>query len=1217
MRDFHCPMRMKEREKVALQFILGGAGSGKTRYLYETAIRESMEHPDTQYLVVVPEQFTMQTQKEIIRLHPRHGVMNIDILSFKRLAYRVFEDLGVSLPVVLDDMGKSMVIRKVAGMKRSKLGLYGHHLEQSGFINQLKSQISELYQYGITPDMLRDVMREAGSPLLKQKLEDLELIYSGFRQYIEEHYITAEEILDILCRELPKWEVLKDSVILLDGFTGFTPVQYRLVELFLLHARKVLCSVTIDPRANAYQEGSIQHLFYMGKHTVCRLDYMARHHGIAKEPDVICSRRPAWRFLESPDLDFLEQNLYRYYGNVWDRPADHVVIYKSRGPAGEAAYVCSRIEQMVQEEGLRYRDAAVITGDLASYGRELAHQFDEAGIPYFLDDKKSIMENPLVELIRAALETIRDFSYESVFRYLKTGLVYDRAEDGDVPGAGDVSEAGDVLDFGNLRSLENAGQPEDAVEFDGSREHAGLMTDRLENYVRALGIRGWKRWESQWEKPCRGGEKLNLKELNAYRQWILKPLRPLREAFKEEGATIGSVTAALREYLERMGLRGKLEDYSEFFRGRGNPGDENLAREYSQVYDRVLELFERLEGLLGAEKTDMKNYPQILDAGFGEIKVGVIPATIDQVMVGDITRSRLEDVKVLFFVGVNEGTVPQRKSGASLLTDRDRAVFKEFNMELAPTAREDGCIQKFYLYLMMAKPSRRLVLTYAGMSSEGKSQRPSSLIGEVEKLFPGIAVQDEESVDWPVRTVRDGREMLIDGLRKLREEKEGEHAKAPEGRDAEENAFMELYRYFYCSDEHREKVRQLVDAAFYSYEERGIGRAAARALYGQSLQGSVTRLEQFASCAYAHFLKYGLELMERQEYELEAVDMGNLFHQSIDRCFAVMKERGQDWRGLTEEGRKQLVKECVARVTEEYGNTIMASSARNAYLAGRVERITDRTIWALAEQVKKGDFEPTGFEVSFSAIDNLKAMRISLSEDEELQLRGRIDRLDLCEDEQHVYVKIIDYKSGTTSFDLAALYYGLQLQLVVYMDAAVEMEERNHPDKEVVPAGIFYYHINDPLADKQEGMTVEEIEKQILRQLRMNGLVNSELDIINHLDRDIQKESDVIPVAIKDGYVQESRSSVASTRRFEYLRRFVNHKLQEAGKDILKGNIGLKPYKQASRTACDYCPYHAVCGFDTKTAGYGYRRLAGLKPEDIWAQISPVEEEENDGSKMD
>ncbi len=345
--------------------------------------------------------------------------------------------------------------------------------------------------------------------------------------------------------------------------------------------------------------------------------------------------------------------------------------------------------------------------------------------------------------------------------------------------------------------------------------------------------------------------------------------------------------------------------------------------------------------------------------------------------------------------------------------------------------------------------------------------------------------------------------------------------------------------------------------------------------------------------------------------------MGNLFHQSIDRCFASMKDRGQDWRELTEEGRKSLVKECVTQVTEEYGNTIMSSSARNAYLAGRVERITDRTIWALAEQVKKGDFEPVGFEVSFSAIDNLKAMRIGLSEDEELQLRGRIDRMDLCRDEDHVYVKIIDYKSGTTSFDLAALFYGLQLQLVVYMDAAVEMEERRHPDKEVVPAGIFYYHIGDPIADKQEGMDERDIEKQILKQLRMNGLVNSELDIIRHLDREIEKESDVIPVAIKDGYVQESRSSVASTRRFQDLRRFVNRRLREAGQDILMGNVDLKPYKQGNRTACDYCPYHAVCGFDTKTAGYGYRKLKGLKPEEIWAELESEGDEETDGSELD
>ena len=614
---------------MALQFILGGAGSGKTRMLYDRVIRESMEHPEQKYLVVVPEQFTMQTQKEIIRLHPRHGIMNIDILSFKRLAYRVFEDLGVRIPVVLDDMGKSMVLRKVAGLKRGKLSLYKGHLEQSGFISQLKSQISELSQYGITPDMLREVRGETDAPLLAQKLEDLEVIYSGFREYIESHYITAEEILDILCRELPRWEPLKDSIILLDGYTGFTPVQYRLVELFLMHARDVVCTVTIDSRENAYKESSIQHLFYMSRHTVCRVASMAKRHGIPKKEDIICNRRPAWRYDESPELDFLEQNLYRYSGRTWEGNVERIQVYKGRNPAGEAAYVCSRIEQMIKEEGMRYRDAAVITGDLPSYGRELAHQFDEAGIPYFLDVKKSILENPMVELIRAALEMVKDFSYESVFRYLKTGLVYEK------DGKWIESEADG-----------NTAQADDENIFDGSRKHVEQMTDRLENYVRALGIRGWKRWDSCWERQYRGGEKLNMKELNEYRMWILEPLRPLREAFKAEEATIASVTAALRQFLEHMRLREKLEEYRDFFLERGEPGDENLAREYGQVYDRVLELFERLEGLLGAEKADMKNYIQILDAGFQEIQVGVIPATVDQVMVGDIKPS-----------GGSEGTV--------------------------------------------------------------------------------------------------------------------------------------------------------------------------------------------------------------------------------------------------------------------------------------------------------------------------------------------------------------------------------------------------------------------------------------------------------------------------------------------------------------------------------------------------------------------------------
>lgn len=572
---------------MSLQFVMGGAGSGKTRYLYQTAIKQAVEQPDRLFLFVVPEQYTMQTQKELVRLHPRKGLMNMDVLSFKRLAYRVFEDLGVQVPAVLDDMGKSMVLRKVAGMVRRDLGLYGSHLEQPGFISQLKSQISELGQYGIRPEDLKQVEAETDHPLLKDKLKDLGVIYKSFRDYIEDHYITAEEILDILCRELPRWEKLKNSVIYLDGYTGFTPVQYRLAELFMLHAREVVCTVTVDLRENPYEKCGIQHLFYMGRHTVCRLKELADRHHVEIKQEIRCDRHPGWRFKDSESLDFLEQNLYRYTGKVWAGKKPDIRLCQGKTPAEEAAYICTMVNRLVREDGLRYREIAVITGDPVSYGRELIHPFEEAGIPYFMDQKKSILENPMVELIRAALETVRDCSYESVFRYLKTGLVYDR-------------ETG------------NSEENEDTPVF--SRENVSVLTDRLENYVRALGIRGWKKWDQEWTRPSRGGERLNLKELNQYRQWVLAPLKELREAFSQEGASISTVTSAVRSFLEKMELKEKLEEYAEFFEMRHCRGDENLAKEYGQVYERVEELLLRLEGLLGEEKADRKNYIQILEA---------------------------------------------------------------------------------------------------------------------------------------------------------------------------------------------------------------------------------------------------------------------------------------------------------------------------------------------------------------------------------------------------------------------------------------------------------------------------------------------------------------------------------------------------------------------------------------------------------------------------
>ena len=1135
---------------MALQLILGGSGSGKTTYLYDEVIRLSMEHPQEQYFLIVPEQFTMQTQKDIVTRHPNHGTMNIDIVSFARLAYRIFEELAVEQLSVLDDMGKSMVLRKVAAAQKRQLVLFGGQLSKPGFVGQLKSMLSEFYQYGITPEALREMAPSARSPLLRQKLEDLALVEQSFQEYIEGHYITTEQVLDVLCRLIPESGLIRNSVIALDGYTGFTPVQYRLTELFLVYAKQVYVTVTADEAAGIYGKMGIQNLFYMSRQMAVRLSEIAEKNQVKKLPDIILGEQKNRRFARRPELAWLEQNLFRYGTETayTGEATDSIVFFQASNPSGEVSHIVHEIQRLVQEGKARYREIAVITGDLPGYGKEITHQFTQNQIPHFMDDKKNVLDNCLVELIRASLEAVRqDFSYESVMRYLRTGLV--------------------------------------------SQERT--MVDRLENYILAMGIRGGKRFRETWERTYRGAGDLNVTEVNAFKDRVLAPLFAMQERFRQADLTIAGMTEAVLTLLADCRAEEQLESYQEYFT---KIGEHRLAKEYGQVYGLVTELLKRLSDLLGEERVSRKEYLEILDAGFAELKVGVIPAVADRVVVGDITRTRLAHIRVLFFAGVNDGIVPARKERGSLLSDRDRDFLGEHHLELAPTAREESFQQRFYLYLMMTKPSKQLILSWCRTGADGKSRRPSFLIGELRTMFPNAVLTDQETqMDSEIYSVAEAKQRLSTKL--------GQYRDGQLEQDEEKAQFLELYRWFASSKDNQKTLRRFMDAAFFVYEQQGISHAVAKALYGEILSGSVTRLEQYAACAYSHFLRYGLELLERKRFELASSDIGTLFHESIDLCFRRVKEKQYDWHTMTNETRDMLVEECVAAVTENYGNTILGSSARNRYLAQRVGQITKRTVWALQQQIKKGDFIPTGFEVSFSAADNLSAMKIALSESEALHLRGRIDRMDVCEDGGKVYVKIIDYKSGSTSFDLLALYYGLQLQLVVYMDAVTEMAQHHYPDKEIVPAGMLYYNIADPLAEKKGQPDPEKIDAEILKKLRMNGLVNSELEVVRHLDRTIEKESDVIPVVLKDGEVQAGRSSVANRERFARLSRFVHRKLKEAGQEILDGEIGVVPYKNGQRTACDYCPYHAVCGFDRKTSGYEFNRWKNRKTEEIWEEI--------------
>lgn len=1129
---------------MALSLITGGAGSGKTEYIYQKIIAQSIREPESRFFVIVPEQATMQAQKDIIRLHPQHGTMNIDVVSFERLAYRIFSELSIPQPEILDDTGKNMVIRKLAGEKRKELTMFSSHLGQAGFIDEVKSILSEFYQYGVTPEILCEQMEKDGiTNILNHKLKDMDIIYRAFRDFTRERYITLEELLDVLCKVAERSELLKDSVIVLDGYTGFTPVQYRLIGLLLTMSREMYVTVTAAAGTLEGPENETD-LFDMSRKMAAKLKTLGMEQGVEIREDIELTKRPLYRFQNSPALDYLEQTMFRYPYRPYKGDNDGICLLQAENPTDEVDYIVNKIQQLVKKDGYRYREIAVVCADLSGYAKEINYQFEKNEIPFFMDEKRDVSGNPFIRLIKSVLEIIqRGFDYESMFRYLRTGLVSEETE----------------------------------------------KLDRLETYVRSMGIRGLERWSMRWEKTFEGGGRLNLEELNTYKEEILAPLTAFKEKAGARGTTVRVITEALTGLLMELQAEKKLAEKSEWFRENGM---EKEAREYEEIYGLVMELFERLCELLGEEEISKKEYLEILSAGFQELKVGMIPAGADRVTVGDLERTRLPKIRALFFAGVNEGVVPADKGKGGILTEQERELLKKNSLELAPTAREEGFMQRFYLYLALTKPEERLFLSWTTLSAAGKTMRPSSLIGQMKKRFPKI----------PVRTADEEKEIAVS--LQAAEKAVVRWLQEPE-RIEEYPRLSELYQWLSKNGGQEEKMEQLARACTYSYQESGIGRAAAKELYGSILNGSVTRMEGYAACAYAHFLSYGLELKKRREYELDLSDMGNLFHRSIDLFFHEVQKRGMDFRTISDKERHALVKTIVEQVSFEYRSTIMKSSARNSYLGRKVERITDRTIRALIHQIQKGDFEPEEFEVDVST-------RIALKDGDALNLRGRIDRLDIFEDSDKVYVKIMDYKSGSTSFDLSLLYHGLQLQLVVYMDAALAMEKKRHPDKEAVPAGIFYYHIDDPVLERPSDMSPENVEAGILKKLRMNGLVNSSLDVIRHMDREIEKESDVIPVALKDGMIQETKSSVAGGDRFEHLSAFVNNSLKTMGEEILDGNTAVNPYKQGQRTACDYCPYHSICGFDLKTSGYGFRRFKNKKAEEIWKEIEAGGEEDGE-----
>lgn len=1150
---------------MSLQLILGSSGSGKTYYTYQSMINQSIKESGSSILLIVPEQFTLQTQQDIINMHPRKGIMNIEVLSFQRLAFRIYDDLAIANKTMLKDTGKSMAIRKIVEEQKNDFKIIHKNINKKGYVKELKDLITEFYQYNFNQEAFDKINREISHPMLLEKINDVQLLYYALQDYLSRKYITTETLIDLLPDAINSSDFLSDATIYIDGFYGFTPIQYKNITELMKKAKDVNVAITIDSKEKIDDLEDESQLFYESKKAINKLINIVEEEHIDLKEHIFIEDEQPHRFINNEALAHLEKNLYRYPYNRYKGKISSLFLCQAPNIRKEVKYIADSIMKLVMHKGYRFKDISVVTGDIEGYENALKLIFAQYEIPYFIDQKKAVIGHPLVELLLSAMEVVtRDYSYDSMFRYIKSGL----------------------LDF----------------------NHEDI--DRLENYVLAYGIRGYNTWNKDWQRAyplirfdsTEGYAKEIIENINKVKNKIIEPINSLRDAIKVKDVNVVTITKAIYRFFEQLKVEERLARLEEQFEKNGQL---LLQKEYTSIYKLIIDMLDQMVEILGDDKINPKAYAKLLQAGLEECKMGLVPPGLDQVVVGDLERTRTRETKALFVMGLNDGKVPKVFDKPNLLTDRERTVLSDIGIEMAPDNKRNIFKEQFSIYMGLLRVTDKLYLSFAKSNTDGKSIRPSILFNNIKKIFPDITVVNIENLYSERFIVNKPKPTFWNIIYKLN------HSSNLE----EEHKVKQAYKWFYKQENWQNKLVNAEEAIYHRNDESHLDHEMVDALYGNDLSSSVSRLETFSKCPFTHFIDYGLKLKERPEYVVKMPDIGILFHKSIDRFSKKLAHRNISWSALDDTLRDTLVDETVEEVVKEEQRGIFLSTSRNIYLIKRLTRIVKRAIWAIKYQITKGEFKPVAYEYAFDGSkEGLEALTINFDNHKTMKLRGQIDRLDQYENQDNMYLSVVDYKSGNKSFDMVALYYGLQLQLLLYLNSATELKTKQ-TTKKVVPAGVFYFHIDDPIVKDVTERTPEVIERSIINQLKLKGLVLDDREIISKLDASFTRSSDVIPVMVTSKGDLAKSSSTISKETFKCLQKYVKEKTVEIGHKIVNGDISISPYKRKKETSCDYCSYMSICQFEHGIKGNTYRYLSDMKDDEVLEKIDKCVEKNHGGDE--
>ncbi|MGU8356191.1 helicase-exonuclease AddAB subunit AddB [Clostridium perfringens] len=1148
---------------MGLKIIYGRAGTGKSTFCINQIKKKINNSPTNKLILLVPEQFTFQTENKVLSAIGERYVLNAEVLSFKRLAHNVFNECGGSTRTIMGDAGKSMLIFKVLEDLGDNMTVFKNASRQKGFIDIASKTITEFKKYNVNNEVLDLTINEIEDENLKMKMEELKDVFNEFNSRLHEGYVDEEDQLLLLNEKLDGCSLYDGAEIWIDEFNSFTPNQLSVIGKLLKRAKSVNITLSIDEVNSPKGESD---LFVATKNTEKRLMNLIQEEGIAFNGYIDLNEDIPYRFKENKELAHIERQLYAYPFKQYRGENNSLRLYRANNNYDEIEFVAKDILRLVREKQYRFKDISVICRDVDNYEKVVSAIFAEYEIPYYIDKKIDIASNPLIVFINSAVDIIsKNWTYESMFKYLKTGLIKE------------------------FRGIEGA-----------------ELIDELENYVLAYGIKG-KKWMEEWinysssilkEEEISEENKQRLERLNDIRETIVTPLDEFNKECKGK-KTLKEFATILYEFLDsKLDVMDTIDKYVDYFKENDMAIE---AKEYSEVRDIFIDVLEQAVDVLGNEVMDLNEFMKVLNIGLSQYEMGLIPVALDQVNIGDITRIKSRGTKALYIIGVNDGVLPSASKEEGILSDNDREILLEKGISLASDTRTKIFEEQFLVYTAFTIAEEYLVVTYPLADFEGKSQRPSIIVHRLKKILPNVK---EESEGF--KLVNDKYEKISAKIPTLNELMIAIR-KNYDGADIEDY-WKYVYDWYLREPKWKERIEYVRKGLEYTNLENNISKEKAKKLYEDNknkISLSVSRLERYAQCPFAYYIQYGLKAKDRKIYEFTAPDLGSFMHEILDEFTNEIKEKDLKWSDLSKENCRNIINSLVDNQVKNNKSSILNSSKRYSYFTDRFKRILTKSVMVISEQMKRSDFEIYKNELAFGFSKDVNSIKLDLPSGESFYLNGRIDRVDKLNLDGETYLRIIDYKTGCKKFDLNKFYNGLQMQLLVYLDALINNSE-NIVENQAMPGAILYFRIDDPILKSKGDLTEEEIKSEVLKELKLEGLLLDDVKVVKAMDNTLEPgtHSLIIPANMKKAGDLGKNKALITMEQFELLRKYVNEKMIEICQNMIEGKIDIEPCKENKNIVCDYCNYSHICQFDSSLEDNRYKVIPKKKEEDIWKSIN-------------